>query len=480
MNMPRKRLIFWVGLLAVLATGTVLIVVPATRSGLHAWANPAGQAPDEPVPGPENAISVTTIRPRSGGTEFAHTIIQPVFVEGIYQADLMARVAGLVKFITKDIGDRVKKDEVLVELDVPDLVQEVEQKKAVVKQAEQDARAAEANIPILLATEKEATAQIREKQAQVELSESNCKLYRTEVSRYTTLVKRQAAVASALDEVQQKLEAAEANLKSAQVAVDTARANLEEFTAKLAAARVDVDVKKARIDVAKADQARAQAMVDFAKIPAPFNGVIVSRSVDPGSFVQNASTGQPKPLLTVISTDRVTLVTWVPEKDAPLVNKRTEVHIELDALGDRGIRDIQAKVTRLSHWLDPSKGRDMRVEVDLDNPEGSLEPGMYGTIRLVLQKFHNPYLLPAGAVFGRSGQNYIFEVQNGRAHLVPIRRQLDEGSLVKVARIVRQVDPNTGHTKEVMQDLTGTEEIIRSGQGEIADGQVVKANRVDW
>src|SRR5262249_34937214 len=161
------------------------------------------------------------------------------------------------------------------------------------------------------------------------------------------------------------------------------------------------DVKKTRITVAQADQATAQAMLNYAKIKAPFTGMIVARHVDPGAFVQNASTGHATPLLTVVRTDIVTVVMWVPEKEAPYVTKQTEAVVRLDALGDR---EIRAKVTRLSHWLDPDKSRDMRVEVDLDNKEGKLKPGMYGSMRLLLQKYDNAYLVPVSAVFERRGK----------------------------------------------------------------------------
>src|SRR5262249_7377276 len=126
--------------------------------------------------------------------------------------------------------------------------------------------------------------------------------------------------------------------------MEAARANLEAFKAKVEAAKVDVDVKKARIAVAQAERAKAQAMVDFAKIRAPFDGVIAARGVDKGAyvdkgaFVQDASTGHPMPLLTLVRMDKVTMVMWVPEKDAPYVNKDTEAVVHLDALGEPEIR----------------------------------------------------------------------------------------------------------------------------------------------
>src|SRR5260370_40143254 len=98
-------------------------------------------------------------------------------------------------------------------------------------------------------------------------------------------------------------------------------------------------------------------------------------------------------------------------------------------------RQLQGKVTRLSHSLDPDKSRDMRVEVDVPNPDLVLEPGMYGTMKLVLQKFEQAYLVPASAVFERGGRACIFEVQDGKAHLVPVRVQLEDGVQAKGVKV---------------------------------------------
>lgn len=109
-----------------------------------------------------------------------------------------------------------------------------------------------------------------------------------------------------------------------------------------------------------------------------------------------------------------------------------------------------------------------------------MKPGMYGTMKLVLQKFDNAFLVPCGAVVERGGQTHLFEVKGVQAHLVPVRVQLEDGLQAKVVKLVRQKNPRTGQDEEVAQELTGNEEIIRSGQGELADGQIVKTTQADW
>ncbi len=425
-----------------------------------------------------NLLTVETIHPRRDPKGFVRSVTPPAYVEGLYTADLMARVPGVVKpSIQKNIGDTVTEGEVLVELDAPDLVQDLAQKTAAVRQAEQDAKAAEVNLSVAQAAAKSARALIKESEAAEERSAAMKKFHEEEFNRYKLLAQRDAVVANILDEKLRDLEAAAADYRAVQAATDTAKAKAEEFSAKVEAARVDIDVKKARVVAAEADRDHAQAMVNYTQIRAPFNGLIVSRKVDPGSFVQNASTGNPSAMLRVVRTDWVTIVVWVPEKDAPFISKKTEAHVQLDALGDRPIR---TRVSRYSHWLDPDKSRDMRVEIDIDNREGRLTPGMYGLATLLLEDFGQSLLVPTSAIFASAEHSYVFEVRDGRAVRIPVRVQFEDGVQAKIVKIVRAIDPKTHAQAEKYEDLSDKDEIVRSGQGELADGQPVKAVAVDW
>ena len=490
-SLYRKYALACAGIAAVgaiiLMTAAYLIGCSASKDSVHAAetggsaasgepADPAGSpAPEQSTSG-QNVIAVRTVHPKRSPEGFARSVTQPAYVDGYYTADLMARVPGDVKSIQKNIGDTVKAGELLVELDAPDLVQELAQKRAAVLDADQDYKAAQVNLLVAQASAKTVRSLIKESEAAEAHSAALKKFHEEEFERYRVLAKRDAVVANVLDEKLRDLEAAAADYQTAQAATDTAKAKAEEFSAKVDAARVDIDVKRARVSTAEADRDHAQAMVDYTKIRAPFDGMIVSRKVDPGSFVQNASTGNPTPMLRVVRTDIVTLVTWVPEKDAPFISKDTEAVVRLDALGGQVIR---TKITRYSHWLDPDKSRDMRVEVDFDNKDDRLKPGMYGDMTLLLENFSQSRLVPAGAVFASGSNSYIFEVRKGRAVRVPVRVQFEDGVQAKIAKIVRAADVKAGVPIETYQDLTDQDEIVRSGQGELADGQPVKTVAAD-
>ncbi len=277
-------------------------------------------------------------------------------------------------------------------------------------------------------------------------------------------------------------------------------------------------------------------MLDYAQIKAPFDGVVVKRKVDVGTFVQNASTGQSEPILTIARNDVVTLVMKVPDNAAPFVTKDTEAIVQIDELPGVVIR---GKVTRFSPWIQ-NHDRTMRVEVDLynDTPENyqryiakiaadrvlafaahtpldlaslllsgqvfwnketkstndplpqlpkvsgetanpKLLPGMSGYMRLNLRSFRDAYLLPSSAVFTRGGKPYLMEVKDGVAHLLPVHVQVNDGKLAKVTVIADAGSP-TNDEPEVLRELTGNEVIILNRQSELSEGQPVKVTLEKW
>jgi multidrug efflux pump subunit AcrA (membrane-fusion protein) len=468
----------------------------------------AGHANTPDKPAEEATISVDTIRPKRDPS-FEMSDTEPAYVEAYYRADLHApHVTGAVKFIRKDKGDRVTKGEVLAEIDVPDLVQEVLQKVAMVEQAQMELKLAEKQVPVATEAVDVAQKNIQQKQAEIRQADATVKFRKLELDRVKLMVSRNALYRDVADERQRDLEAAEALVEAARAAADKATADWKETKAKLEAVRADVNLKQALVDVARKNRDKAQALADYAKVSAPFDGVIVGRTVGPGSFVQDAATAHAEPLLTVERTDIVTVHSLIPDIYAPYVDRKTEAVLEMTELPGQL---IHGRVSRFPPSLNPNDRR-MRVEVDLYNGNEKdyqqflakekasgfadlkydsvplfprvtakggqqqthpLYPGMFGTMRLVLRKFQDAFLVPSSAVFTQGGKPYIYQVKDGKAHLVPVERQLDDGKLAKVAVIVRVGD------EEVKQNLTGAEEIVATNQGELSDGQPVKTNPLD-
>jgi multidrug resistance efflux pump len=508
MTFLNKKTLLRIGLAMAGVLGLALMVgLLFTRGG------PGARAAEDESSG-QAVISVKTIRPKHDPS-FSVSVEQPAFAQAYYQADLKARVAGPIKpeGIVNAIGHRVKAGDVLVQIDVPDLAQDVLQKKAVVAQRQSELELVRANLKTALAAEKVAGEFIKVKQAEVGRAESSERFRKKLLARLTRLASgdNPAATPEIIDEARENFEAAQAGSEAARFTVKDAEAELEKTKAKSEAAVADVKVAESLLGVARKAQDTAQAWLDFATIRAPFDGVITRRNVDPGTFVQNSTSANTEPLLTVVRDDIVTVYMKVPDRFALSVNTDTKAIIQMDLLP--GLV-IEGKVTRFAPSLDnPDHDRTMRVEVDLYN--GSAEefqaflarekatgnadlkektlpsfpkvagkdvanrplrliPGQFGKMRLVLNSYQDAFLLPHSAVVNEGGTSYVFVVKDGKALKMPVEIEADNGEEVKVALIEKV------RGQEVQRDLTGNEEIVSSNQGELSNGQTVKTTRVEW
>ncbi|HEY1380001.1 MAG TPA: efflux RND transporter periplasmic adaptor subunit [Gemmataceae bacterium] len=508
---------------------------PAVASAAGVAA-PAGQEGDEEPSEGEEVASVKTVHPKRDKS-FTVSVHQFATVEAYYQSGLHARASGVVKYIPKDVGARVKRGELLVEIDVPDLRQEVAQKEAVIDQRRNELRVAKSQLKTAAAFIEVAQAAIETAQAKVTQAQATRELREIRYHRFQLLLDQKATNPDFVDEAKRDFLAADAEWQAAQTAVKTAAASLHEKEASLEAAQADITLKESLIQVAERDRDRTVALADYARLTAPFDGVIVQRDVDLGAFVQNATASATKPLLTVARTDVVTVVTKLPDNVAPFVTRDTRVLVHLDELP--GVT-LEGRVTRFAPSV-LNQDRTMQVEVDLFNggPRGygrflgeyfacqlaaaggagplgaaalaaagrdqlnarlksmtdplplppvargapaetpRLLPGMSGQMTVQLQKFANAYLLPSSTVFTRGGKPYILVVKDGTIHSLPVRVQVNDGRVAKVTVVARQANARTGET-ELLRELTAEDEVVASRQSEFGENQPVRAVAEDW
>jgi multidrug resistance efflux pump len=466
---------------------------------------------DEPV---EAEIPVKIVHPRYD-KEFTMTERRPADVRPYYEADLVTRVPGIIKWLPYDVGSKVKAGQELVKVAVPDLVAKRNQLEAEIKHAQAVVGQKEATVEVAKADWEAAKARIGATEARERADKEYLAYRKKQKDRYIGLLADRAIDAKLVDEQEDEFQAAFERHNAAVEKVISAKADAKAAETRITQAKEELNEAKAKVDVAKAERDYAQAMLDYATIRAPFDGVIVRRNVDPGFFVQNAGDGHATALLTIHRNDIVTVVMRLPDNFAAYVTPETEAIFETSSLP--GVK-IRGKVTRYPPSLvTPEKDRTMLVEVDLWNrssqrineklngpnrdsfikglkkgmpgdPRGGLPvvpkiegnmagreilPGMYGELTLVLKKFENVHMLPSQAVINKGGYQYIYVVKDGKAQLQPVKEQTNDGKLAYLELLDRE--------GRVIGDLTGEEEVIVSNQGELSEGQPVKPALVeDW
>lgn len=507
-----KRMIWGSAVAAVAAIG--LIVALVLLAGSKGMPNSNGvELAQQPVSASESSEprTVDVVQPRKND-HFVISVEEIATVRAYYRADLRAKLAGDVGFVQKNINNQVTKNEKLVEIEVPDLVAEVQAKQAMIQQRAQEISLAKKQWDIAVAAEKVAKATIGQRQADQRSAEATSAYRKLRLDRFAELAKNGGVVESVVEEEQRDYLAAQAAADSAAVAVDKARADYDEAQANSEAAKTEIDLRNAMHEVAKRDKEMAEAQLSYATISAPFDGVVVERNTNPGDFVQNATTAQTLPLISVARVDLVTISMEVPDGFAPYVSRGADAEFRVGDLFAHG------KVTRYSPSIE-SKDRTMHVEVDLfngtnaadyekfvrehqatwaqerkgsDDPfpirpeftgkgvEGRrypLLPGMIGTMRLMLRKFDNVYLIPSEAVFIRAGRTFIAVVDNGKVAIKEVEVQADDNALSKVLLIDYKSTPNGGQRS--FNELTGSEQIALRGK-ELKDGDSVTAKLKGW
>jgi RND family efflux transporter MFP subunit len=434
--MPRSAL----SLVNGLATAVILLAMAAGCE--HASEGKGGQAAP-PV------TRVEVVHPER------HTVRRSVGEPGELQAfetaTIHARIPGYVKAWTVNIGAHVKKGQVIAELSVPELEADVQQKKAAVEQAVAKHKLSEAAVKVAEANVAGAEAKLVEVRAGIKRADADLVRWQAEYHRIEQLFQERAQTGSLLDETRYKLLASEAARDEVRAQVASAEVAVIQAGAARDQAHSDLGAAAAAIEVARADARHAEALLGYARIEAPFDGIVIQRNVDTGDLTQPGA-DQP-PLFVIARSDIVTIWVAIPEVFAPAVNPGDSAEVKLQAVPGPA---IEGKVTRISWALDP-KVRTLRAEIDLPNPDAKLQPGLYANATVIAEEHPDVLTLPATAVVNELGKDYCVAVVDGKAARRPIRVGLSDGTRT-----------------EVMSGIKGDEAVVRANAASLADGQPVQ------
>jgi RND family efflux transporter MFP subunit len=266
-------------------------------------------------------------------------VVVPATIQAFFVTDLYAKNAGYVSQINNDIGDHVKKGQILAIIENPELQAQFEKAQAAVEQAK---------------------AALEVARRQLAGMQADLVLQQVTLQRQKELFAGKAATAQMLDEAQAKEGVSSATVETGKAKIRLAEADLQ---------------------AANAEANRLQALLEYDRIVAPFDGVVTRRLVNPGDLVQSATATRTTPLFTCQQIDVVRVFADAPEASASAIRPGTRAEVKLY---DTGETSFVGSVTRVATALDPST-RTMRVEIDLPNPHEKLQPGMYARVTLGME-----------------------------------------------------------------------------------------------
>src|SRR5580658_2899403 len=314
-------------------------------------------------------VDVVIARPATLGQD----LVLPGETAAWYETTIYARVNGYVAKWSVDIGDHVKKGQLLATIETPELDAELEA----------------------------ARAQLRASQAQVEARKAEAEFSKTTNERWRDSPK---GVVS-----EQEREAKKADYESSE--------------ARLYAANAQVNLDRSKVD-------QYSAMTEFKRVVAPFDGTITERKIDIGNLVTAGSGSTTTPLYRMAQTDPLRIFVDVPQSAAgELMN--AGVPAEIRATGAVG-GVFSGKIARSAEAIN-AQARTMRVEVDMPNADHVLVPGMYVNVAFRLPP-RGLVEVPAAALIFRASGSQVAQVDaNGKVRFSEVVIARDNGTLVELA-----------------------------------------------
>jgi membrane fusion protein, multidrug efflux system len=308
---------------------------------------------------------------------------------------IYAKVAGFVKTVNVDRGSVVKQGQLLAALEAPEMQSQVVE------------------------------AQAKAQAIELQRAEAAAKLAAAQ-STYDRL-----KAASATPGV-----VAENDVIVAQKTVEAAQALVRSYD-----------------DSVRAAQAQEQAVRDlqqYLTIKAPFAGIITERNVHPGALVGPGTAATP--LVRLHQVTRLRLVVAVPEALVGATVKRARVAFTVPAYPGETFFGV---MNLMSHDLD-EKTRSMAVELDVQNPDLRLSPGMYPEVQWPVRRPQPSLLVPPTSIVTTTERMFVVRVNNGVAQWVNVGRGARVGDLV-----------------EVFGPLKDGDIVVRRGTDEIREGTKV-------
>src|SRR5438445_858413 len=364
---PRRR---WSRRQLWIAAAAVLVLAAGFLAGYLprrlARAKLAAATPTAPVAPRVSVVKAVAV-------DAGRVLTLPAGLVANQQTLVYARASGYVSRWLVDIGDRVKKGQLLVQLDTPELDKQLAQARASLAQT---------------------IAALRQAQANRDLAKITAR-------REAALFARLLISAQENDQAQTQAAVWEATVKAAQANVAAQRANVGQL----------------------------EQLVSFGKVYAPYDGTITRRLVDVGTLVNAGAGSNAAALFQIASTDPMQAYVDVPQVFAPSVRVGTEAKV---AVRNYRGRVFAGKVTRTAGALDPAS-RTLHTEIDLPNPKGELFAGMYVDVSLDVAVTHQVVRVPSSAIIADSRGVHVAVVDgSGKVHLVAVTTGLDNGSTIEL------------------------------------------------
>lgn len=331
------------------------------------------------------------------------------------EIDVYAKVSGYIQKLNVDWGTHVRQGQVLAVLEIPELEQQIQQDSANEQKSAQD---------------------IERAREELVRAQSAYKVAHITYQRLADVQKQRPELVAQQD-------------------IDVAQGKDAESSAGMSAAKDALAAAEQEALVAKAAYDKDRALFAYARMTAPFDGVVTQISAYTGALLPagTSSSKSDSALCHLSQINLLRLVIPVPERAVADIHTGQNVDVNVSALK----RMFTGQIARFSDQIDPAT-RTMHTEVNVPNPNYELVPGMYASVKIPLRTAANVLSVPVQAVEGGA---------NGEGHLLIVDSQN------RIQRRDVKTGIQTANEVEVLSGLTEGQMVVFGEQSQYRSGQLV-------
>jgi RND family efflux transporter MFP subunit len=334
---------------------------------------------------------------RAERTDLTETLTLAAEFRPFQEIDVHAKVAGYLKAIYVDVGDRVNTGQLLAVLEVPELQNDIEEDEATIRRNSEE---------------------IKRARADLERAESAHEAAHLGSTRLAGVLKSRPMLIA-----QQDLDEAAARDRIAEAQVSTAKAAVAAAEQQLA--------------VSQAAAGKTRTLVEYTRITAPFNAIVTHRYADTGAMIQAGTSSQTQamPVVRLSQADKLRLRIAVPESAVSRISVGQTVEVRVEALQ----RTFPGAIARFAGNVNADT-RTMETEVDVENRNRTLLPGMYAYASIALRQAPGVVAVPVQAIDHGENTSTVYVVQNGKVERREVKTGIEAPDRVEILQGVAEHD----------------------------------------
>jgi RND family efflux transporter MFP subunit len=403
-----RALILFFAVLGILIAAAIMLGLVPRRAREHAlYAASQSENGRPPV--------VNVVAARIAPAQFELEL--PGDLQAQVESPIFARVDGYLNKRLVDYGDRVRTGQQLAAIETPELDQQITQARATLSQSQ---------------------SALKQLQATQSLAQANLKLAEVTYTRWKQLAERGVFSRQDSDQKEADLAVRKAELEAAQAAINTAHDTVRASEANLG---------------------RLEQMKSFARVTAPFDGVVTARNVDIGTLINSGNGGPARELFRMAQVGTLRIFVNVPQSHVAAIREGQTAELRVQ---ERPGQTFPARVDRTTNTIDPNS-RAMLTVLQVPNPRGILLPGMYAQVKFAIHRPAPALLIPGDAlVLGRQGPRVAVVGADRRVRFRGIQIGQDSGAQIEVTaglaagdKVV--VNPTDAIRDEVLVELRNAE-----------------------